>query len=1059
MVLSDVSVKRPVFAIVMSLLLIVFGWQSFQELAVRELPDMDVPVVSISTTYPGANAEVIETRLTRVIEDQVSGIEGIKSITSSSTDGSSSVSIEFETDRDIESATNDVRDSLSRISRILPEDADFPQISKVNADARAVVWFGLQSDVLDRMQLADYAHRNLVDRFSVVPGVARIQVGGDQRYAMRIWLDRKAMAARGITVAEVEQTLRAENLELPAGRVEGEDRDYSVKVNKGYQKVRDFEQLVIGKGADGQLVRLSEIARVEVGAENERRDYRANGRSNIGIGIVKQSTANTLDVARGAKEQLRIIRETLPASMQLTESYDSSLFVEEAINQVYETLFIAIGLVIFVIYLFLGSFRAALIPSVTVPVSLIATFIVLNMAGFSINMLTLLALILAIGLVVDDAIVVLENIYRRVEEDEPALLASYRGARQVAFAVIATTLVLIGVFVPIMLVDGNVARLLSEFALTLAAAVGFSSFVALSLSPMMCSKFLSRKSSKTWLNRKMDNLFNKMNNFYITILKLNFDNKAAVMMSLVGAILLIIGLGKNIPFEFTPKEDRGGFFMMVRGPEGASYDFMRENVLKIEEILMEGVENGDIDRVSFNIPGFRSRGDSVNSANGIVLASDWKTRTKSTDEIIQWVRMKSAEVIEISAFPVSFGAFRGGGGGGAVQFVLGGNSYDDLVRFRDYILMRARENPGLSNISADLYETRPELRIDVDKTRAADLGVNANAIGRTLDVMLGGRRVTTYNDRGEEYDIILRAEEDDRSSKRDISNLYVRSSNNGELVPLSNLVTMTSGAGAATLSRYNRVRALTVSASLVGDYTLGEALEYLETVVREEMPEVVSVDYKGESREYKDSENAIAFSFIMALLVVFLILAAQFESFIHPFIILMTVPLAIAGALGGLWIMDGSFNLFSQVGIIILIGLASKNGILIVEFANQLRDEGMAVRDAILEASRTRLRPILMTGMSTAMGSVPLMVAKGPGHETLQAIGIVIFSGVIFATVFTLIVIPVFYNIFAKYTGSPGDVKRRLSEQAEERGLVIEEEDAVDATSVHSSVEAKGPAE
>lgn len=1056
MVLSDVSVKRPVFAVVMSLLLIVFGWQSFTQLAVREMPKMEVPIVSISTSYPGANAEVIETRLTRVIEDQVSGIEGIKSVTSSSTDGSSSVSIEFEGDRDMESAANDVRDALSRISRILPEDADFPQISKVNADARAVVWFGLQSDVLDRMQLADYAVRNLVDRFSVVPGVARVQVGGNQRYAMRIWLDRTAMAARGITVADVENALRRENLELPAGRVEGEERDYSVKVARGYQSPKDFEELVVGKGHDGHLIRLVEIAKVEIGSANERTDYRANGKSNIGIGIVKQSVANTLEVAQLAKAEVEKIKETLPPSMTISNSYDSSLFVEEAINQVYETLFIAIGLVIFVIYLFLGSIRAALIPAVTVPVSIIGTFIVLNYADYSINMLTLLALIMAIGMVVDDAIVVLENIYRRVEEGEPALLASYRGARQVAFAVIATTLVLIGVFIPIVLVEGTVARLLSELAVTLAAAVGFSSFVALSLSPMMCSKFLSRKNSKTWLNRQIDRFFKWMNNFYVQLLKINFNNKGGVMVTMIGAFILIAGLGKNLPFEFTPKEDRGGFFMMIRGPEGASYDFMRENVLKVEKVLMEGVENGDLDRVSFNIPGFRSRGDGVNSANGIVLAADWKTREKSTDEIIAWVRSQISDVIDVQAFPVSFGAFRGGGGGGAVQFVIGGNSYEDLARFRDYILMRARENPGLSNVEADLYETRPELRLGVDKTRAADLGISASTVGRTLDVMLGGRKVTTFTDRGEEYDVILRAEPADRANKRDISNLYVRSTTNGQLVPLSNLVNMEQGAGAATLNRYNRVRALTVSASLNEGYTLGEALDYLENIVHGEMPEVVSIDYKGESREYKDSGSAIAFSFVMALLVVFLILAAQFESFIHPFIILMTVPLAIAGALGGLWIMGGSFNLFSQVGIIILIGLSAKNGILIVEFANQLRDEGYSVTDAVIEASSTRLRPILMTGLSTAIGGVPLLIAKGPGHEVLGAIGIVVVSGVIFATLFTLIVIPVFYNILAKYTTSPGEIKRKLEGQAAKRGLVLDP-DAHDEE--QGAVHVKGPAE
>lgn len=1028
MVLSEVSVKRPVFAMVITILLMVFGWQSFGNLPVRERPHIESPVVSVVTRYPGANAEVVESRITQVVEDRVSGIEGIKSVTSSSSDGQSSVSIEFITSRDIESATNDVRDAIGRISRMLPEEVDFPEIRKVNVDERAIVWFGLTSSVLDPMALTDYAQRNLVDRLSVVPGVARIQISGEKRYSMRLWLDRQALVARGLTVSDVERALRSENVELPAGRLEGAKKDFSVRVDRSYKTVEDFSNLVIGRGVDGHLIRLGEVALVEVGPQNERSDYRANGHSNVGIGIVKQSTANTLDVATGAKAEVAKIQNILPASMALSASYDSSVFVEEAIKEVYRTLFIAIGLVMFVIYLFLGSFKAALIPSITVPVSLLATFMVLDWAGYSINLLTLLALVLAIGLVVDDAIVVLENIYRRVDEGEPALLAAYRGAKQVSFAVIATTLVLAGVFLPVIFLDGAIGRLFKELALTLVGAVGFSTLIALSLSPMMCSKLLSRKAKKTWLNHTVDNLFAKLSGFYIRILRVNFDNKSAVALTLIGAVLLSMGLLGRIKTEFTPQEDRGGFMLMIRAPEGSSFDLVMENVAKVEEKLMAGVERGDIDRLMFTTPGFGSRGDSVNSSFGIIILPHWTARQADTDTVLNWVRGEMREFVDIQAFPFKFGAGRGGGSG-PIQFVVGANTYDDVVKFRDYILNRARANPGLRNVSADYQETRPELQIEVDKTRAADLGVSVQEIGRTLEVMLGGRRVTTYSDRGEEYDVVLRADAADRATPNDINNLYVRSSTTGDLISLSNLVTLKPGAGSGRLNRYNRIRALTISASLNEGYSMGEALGFLEDMVTDEMPEVVSVDYKGESLQFKESGNALIFAFMMAMLVVFLILAAQFESFLHPLIIMLTVPLAVAGALIGLFVMGDSLNLYSQVGIIILIGLASKNGILIVEFANQLRDAGKSVEEAIIEASHTRLRPIMMTGLSTAVGSLPLIMATGPGNESRGSIGIVVMSGVTLATVFTLIIIPTFYHFLAKYTDSPGAVASKLGGQ------------------------------
>ena len=1029
MILSDVSVKRPVFAAVLSMLLLAFGWLSFQDLPVRELPDIVSPNVSISTAYPGASAKVVENRITQMIENQISGIEGVKSITSTSEDGRSRINIEFQVYRDIDAAANDVRERVGRVNRMLPEEADPPQVSKVNTGERAIVWFGLESAQMDQMQLTDYAQRNLVDRLASVDGVASIRIGGEKRYAVRIWLDREQLAARNLTVSDVERSLRSENVELPGGMVESATRDYNVRVERSYKTPEDFAELVLAQGGDGHLIRLGEVARVELAPANEKREYRSNGKASVGIGIIKQSTANTLDVALAAKAEVARIRDTLPQSLTLMDSFDSSVFIEEAINDVYETLFIAVGLVVFVIFLFLGNVRAAIVPSVTVPVCLVATFMALDAAGFSINLLTLLALVLTIGLVVDDSIVVLENIHRRIDEGEPALLASYRGSRQVAFAVIATTLVLLGVFVPVLFLDGQVGRLFGEIALTLSAAVAFSSVVALSLTPMLCSKLLSRKQKKTWLDHKVESIFVTLNEKYKEALRISFRNKGAIFLALAGSIMVIIGLMGEIQKEFMPREDRGIFIIAARGPEGGSFETTHKEMMEVERRLMQGVEDGKVSRLMTMIPGF---GGSISVNSGFVIAvlPHWKEREMPTDEVLAWARQEMSTITGLSAFVGSFGM--GGGGGNPVQFVIGGNTYEELKYFRDVVLEEAQKNPGLINVDADYRETKPQVRIQVDRNRAADMGVPVESIGRTLETMLGGRRVTTFERDGEEYDVLLQAERADRATVGDIDNIYVRSTRTNQLVPLANLITTAEIADAGNLQRFNRVRAVTIEADLAPGYTLGQALEFLTTVVHEKLPEVVSIDYKGESKEFMEAGGALYFMFLLALLVVYLVLAAQFESFVHPFTIMLTVPLAIAGGLIGLYVMGDSLNIYSQVGIVILIGLASKNGILIVEFANQLRDKGLDVEQALLEACTTRLRPILMTGFSTAMGTLPLVLAVGPGSVSRGSIGIVIVSGVIFATFFTLFIIPVFYRMFAPFTSLAGQDERHPDRKRDE---------------------------
>jgi multidrug efflux pump len=1026
MILSDISITRPVFASVLSLLLIAFGLVAFERLPLREYPDIDPPVVSVETIYPGAAANVVETRITEVIEDRIAGVEGIRFVSSTSEDGRSAITVQFDTGRDVDGAANDIRDRVSAILGDLPIEADPPEIQKVDSNEDVIMWLNLASDRLSVPALTDYAQRYLVDRFSVLDGVARVRIGGGQVYAMRIWLDRRELAARNLTVADVESALRAENLELPAGSIDSEDRQFTVRVERAFRNPEDFARLVLARGQDDYLVRLSDVARVERSAAEDRLFFRGNGVPMVGIGIIKQSTANTLAVARTAKAQMERINPTLPEGMAIKQSYDTSVFVEGAIREVYKTLGIAIVLVIGVIYLFLGSARATLVPAVTVPVSLIATFLVLMILGFSVNMLTLLALVLAIGLVVDDAIVVLENIHRRMEDfGETRLVAAFRGTRQVGFAVIATTIVLVAVFVPIAFLQGDVGRLFSEFALTMAAAVGFSSFVALSLSPMLASKILPEASREGWATRAVDTTFRRLRRVYQVLLRGALRRPWIVGVVFIAIIAGSTWLMRVIPNEYAPREDRGAFFVLVNGPEGASYQYMTEYMDEIERRMMPLVKNAEATRLLVRAPRAFSNYEIFNNGIVIVVLNDWAAR-RSAWTIMDELRKQLADLPGVRAFPVMRQGF-GARIQKPVQFVIGGGTYDELAAWRDTLLAKINENnPGLTGLDWDYKETKPQLRVVIDYDRAADLGVKVGAIGRTLETMLGSRRVTTYIDAGEEYDVILEGERDAQRTPTNLENIYVRSERSGELIPLSNLVRLEEFADSITLNRYNRVRAITLQANLADGYALGEALTYLEGLVREHLPGNVIVDYKGQSQDYKFAGESIAFVFALGILVVFLVLAAQFESWIHPFVIMLTVPLAMAGALLGLFVTGQTLNLYSQIGLIMLVGLAAKNGILIVEFANQLRDAGKPFRDALLEAAEVRLRPIVMTGITTAAGSVPLLLSSGAGTETRIVIGTVILWGVLAATVFTLFVVPVAYNLLARHTGSPGDTQRRL---------------------------------
>ncbi|MGB3456082.1 MAG: efflux RND transporter permease subunit [Litorimonas sp.] len=1027
MFLSDLSVKRPVVAAVMSLLLFVAGIVAFLQLPLRQYPDIDPPVVSIETVYPGAAASIVETRITEIIEERIAGVEGVDTVTSTSADGQSNIDVTFYVSRDVDSAANDIRDRVSGILDNLPEESDPPEISKVDSNQDVIMWLNLIGEGRTVPELTDYADRFLVDRFSALEGVARVQIGGAQDFAVRIWLDRTEMAARGITVSDVEARLRAENVEFPAGSVESADRQFTVRLDRAFTDIGDFERLGIVETAGGYRATLSDIARVEFGVEEERNTFRGNTVPQIGLGIIRQSTANTVQVARDAQAEAQRINPTLPPGMEIKESYDTSVFISGAINEVYKTLGLAALLVMGVILLFLGSFRAMLVPAVTLPVSLVGAFLAIWLMGFSINLLTLLALVLAIGLVVDDAIVVLENIYRRMEEyGESPLLAAYRGAGQVAFAVVATTIVLIAVFVPIAFLQGDVGRLFSEFALTIAAAVAISSFVALSLSPALASKVLKPGTADNAVTRALDRAFGALKAAYGRGLDL------VIRLPVLGLLLIAGGglgswlLFDTLPQEFAPAEDRGAFFVIVNGPEGASYDYMLEYMDEVERRMMPLVEAGEVQRLLVRTP--RGFGQISNFNTGVVITvlSDWSER-RNGFEMMNEVRASLSDLPGVRAFPVMRQGFGGGGAQKPLQITLGGGSWDQLSEWRRTLFeaMNARglDYPGLD---WDYKETQPQLRVQIDYARANALGVRVAEVGRTLETMLGSRRVTTFLQDGEEYDVLLEGERSDQRTPYDMTNIFVRSDDTGALVPLSNVIRLEETGGSRTLARYNRVRAITVEANLPEGVSLGEALADVEAVARDVLPEQVILDYKGESLELRETGSSLLFVFAFGIGVVFLVLAAQFESLRHPLVIMLSVPVATVGGLAALQLTGASLNLYSQIGLIMLVGLAAKNGILIVEFANQLRDEGREFTAALREASLTRFRPIVMTGVTTIAGAVPLVIASGAGAETRSVIGWVIVGGVITSTLVSLFTVPAAYALLARGTGAPGDIARKL---------------------------------
>ncbi len=1006
MFLPELSVKRPVLATVMSLLIMLIGIIAFDRLTVREYPKIDAPVVSVRTVYTGASPQVIESQVTQPLEDSISGIEGVKTLKSISREEVSQITVEFTNDRDPDLAANDVRDRVSRARGRLPDEVDEPIISKVEADAQAIMWLRLISDRHGALEISDYADRYVADRLKTLPGVASVIIGGERRYAMRIWLDRERLAAYALTPQDVEDALRRQNIEVPSGRIESSQREFTVLSETDLRSPEQFNQLII-REVKGYPVRLSDVGRAELGAADERNILRVNGNPAVGLGIVKQSTANTLAVAQAVKKEIPKLAAALPAGMQIAVAFDTSVFIEKSITSVYTVMGEALVLVVLVIFLFLRSVRATLIPFVTIPVSLIGACFLIWIMGFSINVLTLLGIVLAVGLVVDDAIVVLENIHRHIEDGMEPIEAALVGGREIAFAVVAMTVTLAAVFAPLAFATGNTGRLFLEFALTVASAVVVSGFVALTLTPMMCSRLLRRESSHGRMYNALERFFTAMSSGYERLLRWSLLHRLYVV-----AMFVAVAVGGGVLFmtiksELSPLEDRGFFLSIMSGPEGATKEYMDDYARTWERIFKDVPE---INAYFVVVAPGLDRPNPVNFALSFVSLKPWEERSRKTQAITASIAPKMfATMPGVLAFPVNPPSLGQSFRNPALQFVVQGNSYEELDRMVNALLAKARTSPALTNIDSDLKLNKPQLSVDIDREKAAALGIQIETIGRTLETLLGGRQVTRFKREGKQYDVIVKLEDKDRRQPTDLTSIYVRGAN-GTTTQLSNLVTVRETVAPKELNHFNRLRAAIISANVSPGYTLNEALGFMEKAAGEVLTPEYQTSLDGQSREFRESGKQLYLIFVLALAFIYLVLAAQFESFRGPLVIMLTVPLAVTGALLIMKLTGGTLNVYSQIGLVMLIGLITKNGILIVEFANQLRDQGREKIEALIEACALRLRPILMTTLATVLGAVPLATAVGAGAESRSAIGWVIVGGMSFGTLFTLFVVPVAYT-------------------------------------------------
>ena len=1019
MKLSDTSIRRPVLTSMVSIALVLFGGIAYTRLSVREFPDVDPPIVSVSTSLRGANPRVMESAVTDILEEELSTIQGLRTLTSSSAEQFSNITLEFTLDRDIEAAAQDVRDKVARVRGRLPQDIEEPVVSKQDADAQPFFWLALRGENYSLLQLSDIADREVKTRLQTLPGVGRAQIAGERRYSMRIWLDADALASRGLTVQDVQNAVRTRNVEIPAGRIESSRREFTVRSLGELKTPEEFQNLVVAN-QDGQLVRLRDLARVALGPEDDRSVLRYSGTTAVAIGVVRQSKANLIEVSDAIRAEIPSIQAALPAGVELATAFDGALFVRRSIQEAKETLLLAGFLVVVIIFVFLRNLKGTIIPGLAIPTSIVAAFGLLFVLGFSINNLTLLALILSIGIVVDDAIIVMENAYRHQEKlGENPTDAARRGTSEIAFAVIATTIALVAVFSPLAFLSGTTGRLFNEFALAMASAVVVSSFVALTLTPMLCARILRVPKSHGRLFNLFEHTFEKITDLYGGTLGWAMRHRATIVAGGIGTVVLAVVIFTNLKREFVPPDDRGFFTIFTLAPEGASLGYTDDYQLRVEAVL---ARTKDVDSY-FSIIGF---GGQVNSGIVFVRLTDWSERHRSAQAVIGEVQPQLFGIPGIFAFANNPSAF--GGFGQPVQFVVRHPDFDSLKVGMDRLMARARTIPGLINLDTDLKVNKPELTVVYDRDRAEDLGVPIRDVSNTLQTMLGGQRIGTFTRDNKLYYVMAQLAPNERATPRDMTGLYLRGTN-GQLVQLSALAHVDEGVGPRQLSHFSRVRSATLTGNLAPGFTLGEALDSLYAASDAVLPTGSSIALAGESRELEESGNALYFAFVLALVVVFMVLAAQFESLLHPFTVILSVPLAVTGALATLWLTGSTLNLFSQIGMILLIGLVTKNSILLVEYANQLKRTGLDAVEAMLRSGAIRLRPIVMTSVATIAGAMPIALGLGAGSASRRPLGYAIVGGMLFSTMLTLFLVPVVYVLL-------DSLQERLSLRRGSRELV-----------------------
>jgi len=997
MKLSDISIRRPVLASMMSAGLVLFGVIGYSLLSVREFPDIDPPVISVQTVLPGANPRVVESAVTDILEEELSTIPGLRTLTSSSAEQFSNITLEFHLSRKVEDAAQDVRDKVSRARGRLPEDIQEPVVEKQEADAFPFFWLALTGQNYDLLQLSDIGDRVVKARLQSLPGVGQALIFGERRYSMRVWLSANELSARGLTVQDVEQAIRSRNVEIPAGRIESQRREFTVRSLGELKTPGEFAELTVANQG-GQLVKLKDLGRVELGPEDERSVLRYQSVPAVAIGVVRQSKANLIEVANAIRAELPAIEQALPPGVDLIPAFDQSVFVTRSIQEAQETLLIAAILVILIIFVFLRNLRATIIPGLAIPTSIVTTFAIMYFLGFSINNLTLLALILAIGIVVDDAIIVLENAYRHQEElGKDPETAAVDGTREIAFAVIATTVTLVAVFTPLAFLQGTTGRLFNEFGIAVAGSVVISGFVALTLTPMLSAKILRVPKQHGRLYKTLELGFNALAAHYARTLRWALGHRRVVLGGAAGVVLLAFGLFSVLKRELVPAEDRGFFMTWIIAPEGASLAYTDEYVRRVEEVL---ARTKDVEGY-FSVVGWQG----VNSGVIFTRLTDWSDRDRGVQEIMDEVQPQFFMVPGIFAFAMNPPAFSWGD---PVQFVVQNPDFDKLQVGMGALFERAGKIPGLVNLQIDLKVNKPELTVRFDRDRAEDLGVPVRDVAGALQTLLGGRRVSTFTRDNKLYDVIVRLRPDERATPSDMTGIYLRGRDN-QLVQLAAIASVDEGVGPQSLIHYNRVRSFTLSGSLTPGFTLGEAIDSLRAAAAQVLPPGTTTALAGDSRELEESGSSLYFVFVVALIIVFMVLASQFESLIHPFTVLLAVPLAVTGALLLLFIAGSTINLYSQIGMILLIGLVTKNSILLVEYANQLKARGLSTVDAMLESGRIRLRPILMTSVSTVMGAVPIMLGLGAGSISRRPLGYAIVGGILFSTVLTLYLVPVAY--------------------------------------------------